>query len=51
MERKGLTKRGNGSLIIKKGPTVGKGRTVIRMGNKTTVMTVKLMMTSIRSAF
>ena len=49
MERKDLTKRGNGSLIIKKGPTVGK--TVIMMGRKATVMMVKLMMTSLRSAF
>ena len=46
---KGLTKGGNGSLIIKKGPTAGK--MVIRMENKATVMTIKLVMTSMRSAF
>ena len=40
---------GMGSLMIKKGPTVGK--TVIRMGKKATVLMVKLMMTSVRSAF
>ena len=39
-ERKGLTKGGNGSPVIKKGPTAGK--MVIRMGNKATVMMVKL---------
>ena len=48
-ERKGLTKGENGSPIIKKGPTAGK--MVIRMENKATVMTIKLVMTSMRSAF
>ena len=40
-ERKGLTKGGNGSPIINKGPTARK--MVIRMGKKATVMMVKLM--------
>ena len=48
-ERKGLAKGGNGSPIINKG--TGKGRIVIRMGKKATMMTLKLMMTSMTSAF
>jgi len=45
-ERKGLTKGGNGSPIIKKGAGM-----MIKMGNKAIVMMVKLMMTTLRSSF
>ena len=48
-ERKGLAKGGNGSPIINKG--TGKGMIVIRLGKKATMMTLKLMMTSMMSAF
>ena len=47
----GPNERGNGSLIIKKARTTGKGRMMIRMGKKAMVMMVKLMMISVRSAF
>jgi len=50
-EWKGLTEGGNGLPIIKKGPTIGKGRTVIWMEKKAMMVMVKLMMTSMRSAF